>query len=57
MSPVYATEVVYARLLLVLAASNNKPATCVIQNHTGVHDKPRVSICSIGYIPGEHLFN
>ena len=53
----YATEVVYTRLLTALAASNNKPATCIIHNHTSVYDIPRVSICSTGYTPGEHLFN
>ena len=60
----YATEIVYTRLLTALAASNNKPATCVIHNHLvcTIYPRrvfaqlgiPRASICSTGLsvVPG-----
>ena len=50
MSPVYATEVVYTGLLTALAASNNKPATCVI--HTGAHGILCVRLCRVHWLVG-----
>ena len=52
----YAIEVVYTRLLTALAASNNKPATCVIHYHLVCTIYPRRVFVQLG-IPRASIYS